>query len=271
MTQNPILKAELHHQWYVIEKSRSGRLWILLALVMLLPALLVTIYLYVGGLFFNLRFTGVPGVGISPLSIGMVMLLIMNIALSIVVTMISFGLASNSIIREKRGKTWDNLILTNINARTLVLGKWMASMYALYGDYILVGFLRLGMVAWLVTGFSELLPPYTLSAPIHLLLMSVLVILYTLIDAALNAALGLSVMLVETAGAFAASAFLLARGVAVGYSLWLFVNIVRRMFDTPNATYFYHGLLGLVVYLGLTMIVLWAAQQNAVRYAHVSA
>jgi hypothetical protein len=271
---NPILKAELHHQWYVIEKSRSGRLWILLALVMLLPAILTTIWLYIGGMFFNLRFNGVPGFlfgGVDLLSIGLVMLLIMNIAMSIVVTMISFGLATNSIVREKRGKTWDNLILTNVNARTLVFGKWMASMYALYGDHLLVGVLRLGMAAWAITGFTDRLPADTLSIPVHLVLLSILIVVYTLIDAALNTALGLSVMLVDRASAFTASAFLLLRGITVIYSLWLFVSVIQRMFDTSGFTYFSHGLLGLAVYAVVTLIVLWAAQQNAVRYAHVSA
>jgi hypothetical protein len=270
---NPILTAELNHQWYVIEKSRSGRVWILLALVMLLPAALTAIYLFIGGLFFNLRsgivqefFFG----GFSLLSIGQLMLLIMNIAMTIVVMMISFGLATNSIVREKRGKTWDNLILTNVSARRLVIGKWLASLYALYGDHILVGFLRLGMVAWIVTGFADQLPPDSLSVPAHILLFGLLVTLYTLIDAGLNTALGLGVMLMDTAGAFASSFFLLARGITVIYSLWLVVNVVRRMFDTSGALYFWHGLLGLAVYALFTGAMLWAAQRGAVKYALVS-
>jgi flagellar biosynthesis protein FlhB len=102
-------------------------------------------------------------------------------------------------------------------------------------------------------------------------LLSVLIVVYTLIDAALNTALGLSVMLVDRASAFTASAFLLLRGITVIYSLWLFVSVIQRMFDTSGFTYFSHGLLGLAVYAVVTLIVLWAAQQNAVRYAHVSA
>lgn len=270
---NPILTAELNHQWFVIEKSRSGRFWIVLAVVMLLPAALTTLYLYFGSLFFNLRDFGTSFFlfqSFNALQIGQLMLLIMNIAMTIVVTMISFGLATNSIIREKRGKTWDNLILTNVSARRLVIGKWLASMYALYGDHILVGILRLGLVAWIVAGFSSRLPPDTLSIPVHLLLFSVLVILHTLLDSALNTALGLSVMLVESASAFALSLFMLVRGVTVIFSLWLFVNVVQRLFDTPGALYFWHGLLGLGVYMLLTVGVLWTAQRNAVNYALVS-
>ncbi|HEX2619934.1 MAG TPA: hypothetical protein VHL11_07300, partial [Phototrophicaceae bacterium] len=112
MTTNPILTAELNHQWYVMEKSRSGRLWILLAVVMLVPAVITAVVLFVRAL------TGMEVRGLAfatqPFDLlagGQVVLLVMNIALSLVVMMVSFALATNSITREKRGKTWDNLIL----------------------------------------------------------------------------------------------------------------------------------------------------------------
>ena len=44
----------------------------------------------------------------------------MNIALYIVVILISLALSANSISREHTGKTWDILVLTNIDANTLI-------------------------------------------------------------------------------------------------------------------------------------------------------
>ena len=45
-TEGIIARAELRHQRYVINASRSGRFWIALAVLMLLPAALMSITLF---------------------------------------------------------------------------------------------------------------------------------------------------------------------------------------------------------------------------------
>src|SRR6185312_1237435 len=71
------------------------------------------------------------------------LLLTMMIAMSVVVTFVNMALASNSIGREKEGKTWDTLRLTDVGAERIVLGKWWASLRALNGDYVMVAILRM--------------------------------------------------------------------------------------------------------------------------------
>src|SRR5690606_35757803 len=55
------------------------------------------------------------------------LLIVMNIALYAVVQLITVALGANSILREKQGRTWETLLLTNIDARQIVLGKWWAT------------------------------------------------------------------------------------------------------------------------------------------------
>ncbi|HRF96278.1 MAG TPA: hypothetical protein PLZ51_13825, partial [Aggregatilineales bacterium] len=122
-----ITKAELRHQWYVLEKSRSGRAWIILAVLMLLPGVLVTLYLLA------IVFFGLPIYHLNPnnndfisnlVDVGLVSLITMNVALYLIVILITLGLSNNSITRERKGQTWDVLVLTNVDARQVVLGKW---------------------------------------------------------------------------------------------------------------------------------------------------
>lgn len=271
---NPILIRELNHQWYVMEKSRSGRMWILLAVLMLLPALLTSLVMFVGAMFFNLSIPPIPLInGQSPslLAVGQALLLVMSIALYVVVMLVSFGLATNSITREKRGKTWDNLILTNISARQLVIGKWWASLQALNGDHVVVGLLRLGLVAWVVVGFRDrMLAPEPLSIPVALILFALLVVIFTLIDAMFNTALGIAVMMLDSTSAIGASIFLAVRSAVVMYGVWLFVSIVRRLYDSSGTVFFWHGMLGMILLGLMLMLTLWVAQWIAVRNSLVS-
>lgn len=272
MLNNPILKAELHHQRYVMEKSRTGRMWILLAVILLLPAGLTSVVLFVRGLL-GQPIPGLPLVIGQPFDLiaaGQVILLVMNIALTVVVMLVSYALATNSITREKRNRTWDSLILTNVSARSLVLGKWIASLKALDGDHIMIGMLRLGMVAWIVAGFQDRMLANTLPVQVHLILITILVVLFTIIDAMFNTALGIGLVMGDLPDGVSTALFFLLRGLGIIYIGWLFVQIIGRLFAQPGASYFLPGLLGLGGYLLLTGLILWGAGWLAVRNSLVS-
>ncbi|MBC7869386.1 MAG: hypothetical protein H7Y09_00995 [Chitinophagaceae bacterium] len=49
---------------------------------------------------------------------------------------------AESIVRERRGKTWETLILTGIDSRQLVVGKWWGSVRFVSRDLLLAAFLR---------------------------------------------------------------------------------------------------------------------------------
>lgn len=195
-----ITQAELRHQWYILEKSRSGTGWIILAVLMLVPGVLVTFYL-LGIVFLGLPQTYLDISGDDVLSnlvsIGLISLLTMNIALYLIVTLITLGLSSNSITRERKGRTWDVLVLSNVDARQIVLGKWWASVVALWGDHAMLSFLRVGWTCFIVISMESLfgsrLPALPLGMSpivIHSIILSFVVIAYTAIDAMFTAALG---------------------------------------------------------------------------------
>src|SRR5690554_2055671 len=115
-TQHPVTQAELRYQWHIIENGRAGTLWIILAYVLLIPAGITSLVFFAGGLL-NPFIPG--GIHFLPAEaeallggLGATLLVAMNLALYLVLTMITMALASNSISREKRGKTWDSLLLT---------------------------------------------------------------------------------------------------------------------------------------------------------------
>ena len=143
---NPVYLAEFKHQRFVIERGRTSRIWILLALIMLIPALLFSLAQVVVGLIgpTSLQAQAVVSFGGG---IGSVFIIVMNMAMYPVVTLITIGLAANSIQREKSGHTWDNLLLTNISSGQIITGKWWASLRALNGDVVMVMILRMGLVS----------------------------------------------------------------------------------------------------------------------------
>lgn len=189
--ENPVLRAELKHQQHVMNTSRSGRIWILLAMVMLIPALLTS-------LVFTLEaFTGLHiwALIMPPEqtngSLFVTLLIIMNIALYVVVTLITMGLASNSISREQEGRTWESLLLTTLDVRQIVWGKWWATLHALWGDHIMIGILRVGAVSWIALVLTDVVSPDARPDLFALIVALGLTAAYTAVDAALSAALGL--------------------------------------------------------------------------------
>ena len=273
-TQNPVTRAELKYQWHIIETGRAGTLWIIMAYVLLVPAAITSVVFFVGGLLNQF----VPG-GIHFLpdetaallgSLGATLLVAMNLALYLVLTMITLALASNSISREKRGKTWDNLLLTGVDARQIVWGKWWATLSALWGDHAAAAVLRLGIVAWgvYVMGDEALYQPIIPFLPTILSYMvagALLLIGYAIVDAALTAALGLLIPLTRFDNA---AAFVTVMVVRLLITLAPFVvpYFVFTHYEDHFAS-FYVGFWTafLVVMVMLTWGVLRLAQWQAVR------
>lgn len=182
------MQAELRHQQRVIQSSRSGWFWVVLALLMLAPALITTLVLLAAAL---LGIDLEPAFAVPPLNtlgqVGIISLMIMQVALYIVVTLVTLALADASISREQTARTWESLLLTNMSARQIVQGKWWATLRALWGDHVLVWFLRLGFVTYLdILGSDPDLPQ-----PARLLTGLAVITAITLADSALTAVLGI--------------------------------------------------------------------------------
>ena len=120
--------------------------------------------------------------------ISVVSLLVMNLALYVVVTLVTLALAASSISREQAAHTWDHLLLTNMTARQIVQGKWWATLRALWGDHLMVlisapGSCHLGRFSWAAIPTCPILPKT---------LVGLLVITaFTIADSALTVIMGI--------------------------------------------------------------------------------
>jgi hypothetical protein len=63
---------------------------------------------------------------------------------SVMINTLSLG--ANSIAREKQGQTWDMLVLTGIDARQIVRGKWAATVRRQLPAYLVLAVMRIGAI-----------------------------------------------------------------------------------------------------------------------------
>jgi hypothetical protein len=210
----------------------------------------------------------------TPFLLCLALLLTMMIAMSIVVTFVNMALAANSIGREKEGKTWDTLRLTDVGAGRIVIGKWWASLRALNGDYVMVTIIRMGFVAFYLASAGPALAAFRQAqdgmtngvqlwrstqglVPLPLLLL--LTLIYSALDAALTAALGVfSALPDEATGTIAGSAALLVRlATLLGAAVWMYFSL--EMAATAGVLM---GLIGIGVYALLIAAVLLVARRS---------
>ena len=274
-TRNTIARAEFRHQRYVIKTSRSGTLWIVLAVVMLFPGLLMALVLFASALvdrppYFTqepvrlfLGHTETSGDYVA--MIGVVAMVTMNVALYLVVILITLALSAHSIAREKLNRTWDVLLLTNVDAREMVRGKWWASVKGLNGDHAMVGLLRLGLVGFLIGVSASKLPPAPLGLPTgiaYVLPLGLVVVAFTTIDAAFTAALGIAGALSNFPGAVTTALIFTVRLFGIALAIVFFWVLVEMMFD--GGPYLLVALGGLGGFMAMTWLTLVMAQKIAV-------
>ncbi|MEP7292258.1 MAG: hypothetical protein ABI835_10760 [Chloroflexota bacterium] len=208
-------------------------------------------------------------------------------------------LAAASIAREKQGRTWESLVLTGVDARQIVYGKWGATMHALWDAYRPLLLLRFAAAIWMslaggiasAAGISSL-PLFEIS------LIGIITAIFPLCYATFMVALGLLASLLvtrETAAIRIASglrfcAILVSLGFAAPFFVLTFsdfnpalISLVLGLFVTPldggmltlismisnRGAVSPHYLLGLLLcillYAALTWGVLRLAQALTVR------
>ncbi len=111
----------------------------------------------------------------------------------------TLSLGANSIAREKQAQTWDMLVLTGIDARQIVRGKWSATVRRQLPAYLLLAVMRIGAIvlyATIVNSMFSFTVGYGgerltyLPHPLHYVLLAGLVTLLTLANLAFTAACG---------------------------------------------------------------------------------
>ncbi len=111
-------------------------------------------------------------------------------------------LSANSIAREKQAGSWELLILTGVDARRIILGKWWATVQRQWHNYLLLGILRGALIAWVGAYFSREfmkdmmayagsgISGFVLPAPVNFPLVLALAVLLTLANLFFTAACG---------------------------------------------------------------------------------
>jgi hypothetical protein len=233
-TSNPITRAELNYQARSVPQGRRwqrfvGRLTLTLAFVL---AGILAGGEIVGALLFRdpepiNQFVGVGAL----LPFGVVLALHFGVMLRTLI------LSSNSIAREKQANNWDILVLTGINARQIIRGKWWATMRRMWRAYLLLAALRVVMIIWYATYVSRnnfyslmyyyLHYGYTPASPVavptfaHFLAATVMVFIFTMINLPFTAACGLSAISARARN----SALVLARAISTRLLLVLGLSV----------------------------------------------
>ncbi len=202
--RNPIMREEYRYQWATMLRARARTIWIIAAALLLIPALLSALAAFAGAV---LRPPGIIPADFSllpPETNTWLVLLMVTMALSmhVVLLLVLMALSSNSIIRERRGLTWEPLLLTGVDNRRLLLGKWWASVALMWGDFAMLAVIRIGLLSLLL---SPVLPAVLAGSggwrqAAYVLLGAGALLLYTLLDAAFTAALALLVTLLSPEG-----------------------------------------------------------------------
>src|SRR5262245_10397515 len=93
-TNNIVAQAEFRHQRYIINTSRSGRIWILLAMVLLIPAFIASVIFLVSGLLapFGTIYLLPPEVNFNLSFTAFLLLIVTNVSLYVVVQLVTVGL-----------------------------------------------------------------------------------------------------------------------------------------------------------------------------------
>ncbi|MDX2161136.1 MAG: hypothetical protein SF162_07420 [bacterium] len=102
--------------------------------------------------------------------------------------------STGAVVREKTARTWETLLLTGVDARALVIGKWAATLSQVWRQHRRLLLPRLCAIAWLglTTAVSEPYSGVSVPALISVPFVTVLAALaLPVINIALGAAIGL--------------------------------------------------------------------------------
>ena len=299
---NPVAEAELNHQQRSGSPSRWQR-WPALFSLGLTIALISNLCLLLAPQIAALL--SVSAIDLHELLVGWFGTITILMGALIMIHHLSFStaalqLASTSIAREKQGRTWESLLLTGVDARRIILGKWSATLRTLWQVYRPLLLLRFAVALWmgLSSGITHSASVSFTPSLISSLLIASVTAVFPLCYAAFMGTLGLLASLIvksETA-AYRISTFFQFASVVVSMSLILLsfalpfgeidpglVAFIPALFVTPldggilaliglvantgTASHFY--LVGLLLcvalYAALTGIALRAAQSLAVR------
>ncbi len=303
LTDNPIARAELTHQQRAVVDHKWRR-WTVIFGVALGAALIST-----AGLIFLPQLADLvntPQDDLREILSGWLGTLILLMGALLMIQHLSFAaaaiqIASTSIAREKQGRTWEDLLLTGVDARRIVYGKWWATTRTLWQGYRPLLLLRFAIALWIgaSSGVARLSTLYNYAPPLlnHVIIGAAAAI-FPLCYAAFAATVGLvaSLLVRNETTAYRLASLLHFSTIVISLSLVLVsltlpfttyepgvAALIPALFVTPldggmlaligivagdltASTFYMLGLLlCIALYIGLTWVILRATQSLAVR------
>ncbi|MBA3869756.1 MAG: hypothetical protein H0X30_11470 [Anaerolineae bacterium] len=142
--ENAITRAERSYQQHAAKKLPPLRAWISRTIMWLV----ITVSLiHFGGLFIASLLQRDPTPIVRSLGALSVLLIVFTVYYHFYLMFQTIALTANSITREKEAQTWELVVLTGINARQIVRGKWWATVQRQFSRYLLLGVMRAGATA----------------------------------------------------------------------------------------------------------------------------
>jgi hypothetical protein len=213
--RSPVMQAELTYQRRSSATRRPRRLlrrilawpWkILLALAIMSAVILLVVEPFAAVIGYDVASLPIemhPLAALVLFFIPVVSLIPLTLLVHFRTQLRTLALASNTISREKRGGTWDILLLTPISARQIVRGKWWATVRHAWREYLLLALLRAGSILWVTleagryiiysypTYRIEIRPHYYEPQPLFMLFSVALMVGFTLLNLLYTSAFGM--------------------------------------------------------------------------------
>lgn len=240
---NPIARAERDHLHRKLELQRGSRWRLWTGIVCVIGTLILTNRLVDIGFFRTL-----PG------AVEVYGLLILTAIMGILhfgVMIRTLSMSAETFVREKRGGTWESLVLTSTGARRLVLGKSWGVMCIVWKDYVWLALLRASLIVALgailaaqhgVTLFDMQSEPVQ-NAWLYMLLAWILSFALTMMNMVLTVMSGVAGSLFGRVHAPSLSTGQSARLLALVVPIVLLLLPVVILIPLQNEQISYHGLL----------------------------
>lgn len=175
-----------------------------------------------------------------------------NVIFYLLVSIRALTTASESVSRERNGKTWELLMLTGVSAWQVVLGKWVGIMRHMAKDFAWLYALRVVTIFWavmsnnLIDAYGRDVFPYTgqsiyiwntpLDVNGYFWLALGIIFIFTVLELAFSTALGIATAFFNFRGRVTVGLALIIR-ITLAIGLFLGVALVSLLAKDPNTSY----------------------------------
>jgi hypothetical protein len=212
----------------------------------------------------------------NSINLTLTLLIIGNAIVYLVVVLKALSIANDSTYRERRGKTWELLMLTGVSNWRVVFGKWLGVMRHLVRDFAWLYVLRLGTFLWFIAqqnlyrdhydclyayGYNPCGDPVTLGDVNFLhaaFLPAILLMLaFTVLELMVSTAIGMSTAFFNWKSRTASGAAMLIR-IALGAGIPLLLFFIFSQIEHNQPGWVSRNISGEMAFFGVRLLTIFA-------------